>query len=69
MNVNPMQMMLNQMMSNPRIKNNPMAQNAIQMYQNGDIQGLQNMAENICKERGMTTDEAKQKIMGMFGGK
>lgn len=63
---NPQQF-IQQMMNNSQVMQNPMAKNAIQMYQNGDTQGLKSMAENICKENGMTTDEAKQKIMGMFG--
>lgn len=48
------------------IENNPLAQNAMKMYQNGDTRGLQNMAENMCKERGITVDQAKQQVMGMF---
>ena len=52
--------------SNPNIQNNPLAQNAMKMYQNGDTKGLQNMAENMCKERGITVDQAKQQVMGMF---
>ena len=51
--------------SNPNIQNNPLAQNAMKMYQNGDTRGLQNMAENMCKERGITVDQAKQQVMGM----
>ena len=51
--------------SNPNIQNNPLAQNAMKMYQNGDTKGLQNMAENMCKERGITVDQAKQQVMGM----
>ena len=52
--------------SNPNIQNNPLAQNAMKMYQNGDTRGLQNMAENMCKERGITVDQAKQQVMGIF---
>ena len=52
--------------SNPNIQNNPLAQNAMKMYQNGDTRGLQNMAENMCKERGITVDQAKQQVIGMF---
>ena len=45
--INPMQMILNQMMNSPQIKSNPMAQNAMRMYQSGDTKGLQEMAENL----------------------
>ena len=34
-------------------KNNQPFQNAIQMYQNHDTQGLKNLAENISRERGI----------------
>lgn len=64
--MNPMQMMLKQMMNDPRVRNNPMATNAMEMYQNGDTQGLKNMAENLCRERGITTEQAKQMVMKMF---
>ena len=64
--MNPMQAILNQMVNSPQVQNNPMAKNAMQMYQNGDSNGLKSMAENLCKERGITVDEAKQKVMSMF---
>lgn len=61
-----MQRMLSQMMKSPQVQNNPMARNAMEMYQSGDTQGLKSMAENLCKERGITTDQAKQMILNMF---
>lgn len=64
--MNPMQMVFNQIMNDPRIQSNPMAHNAMQMFQKGDTQGLKNMAENLCKERGITTEQAKQMVMNMF---
>lgn len=64
--MNPMQAILNQMVNSPQVQNNPMAKNAMQMYQNGDTNGLKSMAENLCKERGITVDEAKKKVMSMF---
>lgn len=67
--MNTIQMMLNQIMKNPQVHNNPMARNAMQLYQKGDTQGLKNMAENLCKERGITTDQAKQMVMEMFNKK
>lgn len=64
--MNPMQVMMNKMMNSPQVQNNPMARNAMQMYRNGDTQGLKNMAENLCHERGITTEQAKQMVMKMF---
>lgn len=63
---NPQQAIQSIIERNPNIQNNLLAQNAIKMYQNGDTRGLQDMAENMCKERGITVDQAKQQVMGMF---
>lgn len=63
---NPQQSIQSIIENNPNVQNNPLAQNAIKMYQNGDTRGLQNMAENMCKERGITVDQAKQQVIGMF---
>ena len=65
--MNPMQMIINKMMNSPQMQNNPIARNALEMYRSGDIKGLQNMAENICKENGTTTEDVKNKIMQQFG--
>ena len=65
---NPQEFM-RQMMNNSQVMRNPMAKNAIQMYQKGDTQGLQAMAENLAKERGTTVDDMKSQIMDQFGMK
>ena len=65
---NPQQF-LQQMMGNNQIMSNPMLKNAIQMYQNGDTQGLQAMAENLCKEKGISVDDIKQNVSKMIGQK
>lgn len=67
--MNPMQMIINKMMNSPQMQNNPMARNALEMYRSGDVKGLQNMAENICKENGTTTEDVKNRIMQQFGMK
>lgn len=67
--MNPMQMIINKMMNSPQMQNNPMARNALEMYRSGDIKGLQNMAENICKENGTTTEDVRNRIMQQFGMK
>lgn len=67
--MNPMQMLINKMMNSPQMQNNPMARNALEMYRSGDVKGLQNMAENICKENGTTTEDVKNRIMQQFGMK
>ena len=76
--MNPFQMLgamknpqafIQQMMNNSQIMQNPIMQNAMQMYQKGDTQGLQAMAENLAKERGTTGDDMKSQIMAKFGMK
>ena len=56
------QFILQQIMNNPKIRNNPMAQNALQMYQNGDVKGLNEMANNITKENNIDLNKFTQKV-------
>lgn len=73
--INPMQMLqgmnpqqfIQKMMSNNQIMSNPMAKNAINMAQRNDIPGLENMARNLCKEKGLNADEVMQQIKSRFG--
>lgn len=76
--MNPLQMLgamknpqafIQQMMNNSQVMRNPIAKNAMEMYKNGDTQGLQAMAENLAKERGTTVDDMKSQIMAQFGTK
>lgn len=61
------QFILQQLMNSPQIRNNPMAQNALQMYQNGDSKGLNEMANNLAKERNIDLNEFTNKIKSQFG--
>ena len=47
---------MRQIMSSPQFKNNPMAQNVIEMKNNNDVKGLTEMAKNVCKEKGIDFD-------------
>ena len=76
--MNPFQMLgamknprafIQQMMSSSQVMQNPIAKNAIQMYQKGDMQGLQAIAENLAKEQGTTVNDMKSQIMSQFGMK
>lgn len=58
--------LMRQIMGNNQIMSNPIARNAIDMFQKGDMQGVQQMAENLAKEKGTTIDEVKNNIMSMF---
>ena len=61
------QAMLQKMMGNSQITGNPMAMNAMEMFQNGNIDGLKSMAENLAKEKGVKIDDVKNGIMEQFG--
>ena len=74
--MNPFQMLgamknpqafIQQMMNNSQVMQNPIAKNAMEMYKNGDTQGLQAMAENLAKERGTTPQQVQEIIKKQFG--
>ena len=65
-NLNP-NFIIQQMMKNPNLANNQLAQNALQMYQNGDKNGLNEMMNNLCRERGVTKENVEKQIRSMFG--
>ena len=51
--MNLMPMLQNVIMNN----SNPILANAIQLAQNGDKEGVEKIARNICKERGIDYDK------------
>lgn len=63
---NPQQFLQNAM-QNSQLMQNPLAKNAIEMYQRGDKDGINKMAENLCKERGLKPDEVINQIKSQFG--
>lgn len=77
--MNPVQMILNQMMKggNPQQEvmnmlksqsgNNPMANNLLDMAQKGDSKGIEQMARNMCKEKGIDADQAVEQLKQQFG--
>ena len=74
--MNPLQLMkamrnpqefMQKMMENSQVMQNPIAKNAMEMYQKGDTKGLQSMAENLCKERGTTPQQVQEMIKKQFG--
>lgn len=44
--------------------NNPLANNALQMMNNGDSKGIENMVRNLCKEKGINPDDMLKQVMG-----
>ena len=64
--LNP-QAIIQQIMNNPMAMKNPMVQNVIGMMQKNDTKGLEEMARNLYKEKGLDIDETMQKIKSQFG--
>ena len=63
---NPQQFLQNAM-QNTQFMQNPLAKNAIEMYQRGDKDGINKMAENLCRERGLKPEEVINQIKSQFG--
>lgn len=64
-NGNPQQF-LQQMMGNNQIMSNPLMKNTIEMAQKGDMQGIEQMARNLCKEKGLNADDVMNQIQSKF---
>lgn len=65
-NKNPQQI-IQQMMGNSRIMSNPMMRNTIQLAQNGDVKGIEQLARNLCKEKGIDPDDVFSQLKNNFG--
>lgn len=63
---NPQQF-LQQVMQNSQLMQNPLAKNAIEMYQRGDRDGINKLAENLCKEKGLNIQDIEKQIKSQFG--
>lgn len=68
MKANNPQIAINNMLnSNPQIANNQIAQNALRMANEHDTAGIENMARNLYKERGIDINQAYNEILSYFG--
>lgn len=61
------QAILQKMMGNSQIAQNPMAMNAMEMFQSGNIDGVKSLAENLAKEKGANIEDVRNGIMKQFG--
>lgn len=59
-------MVVNQIMNDPRYKNNSTMQNAFQMYRNGNNQGVEDLAKNVCNTQGRNINELISQAQGMM---
>ena len=61
------QTFMQQAMNNSQIMQNPIGRNAIEMYQKGDIRGINELANNLCKEKGTSYEEMAKQIKSQIG--
>lgn len=61
------QAFLQQAMNNSQMMQNPISRNALEMYQRGDKQGLNELADNLCKEKGINRQDFEKQIRSQFG--
>ena len=63
---NPQQF-LQHMMGNNQIMSNPIIKNALGMAQSGNVKGVEELARNLCKEKGLNADDVFNQIKSRFG--
>ena len=63
---NPQQF-LQQIMGNNQMMQNPIIKNTVQMAQNGDAKGIEQLARNLCKEKGINADDMFNQMKNNFG--
>lgn len=64
--VNNPQQFLQNAMQNSQLMQNPIAKNALEMYQRGDKDGINQMAQNLCKEKGVKPEEIINQLKTQF---
>ena len=62
---NPQQMLMNVMRQSAG--NNPVLQNALNMAERNDMKGIENLARNLCKEKGVDPAQAFNQAKNMMG--
>lgn len=60
------QQFLQQIANNNQLMSNPMMKNTIQMAQQGNMQGIEQIARNLCKEKGLNADDVFNQIKSRF---
>lgn len=61
------QQFIQQIIGNNQFMSNPMMKNTMQMAQQGNTQGIEQMARNLCKEKGLNADDVFNQIKSRFG--
>nr|DAG33520.1 MAG TPA: hypothetical protein [Caudoviricetes sp.] len=61
------QQFVQQIMGNNQLMRNPMMKNTMQMAQQGNMQCIEQMARNLCKEKGLNADDVFNQIKSRLG--
>ena len=61
------QQFFQQMMGNRQMMSNPIIKNALGMVQSGDAKGIEKLARNLCKEKGIEVDDFVSQIKQNIG--
>lgn len=64
--MNPMQLLSQLMQNNPNIANNPESQRMLNVLQNGSREEQKQLAEELCKARGVNPEEAFKQAKSFF---
>lgn len=63
MNINPMQMILNQMMNSPMAQQNVALKGAIEKYNSGDNQGAIDVVKSTLQSKNVNIEQMQQQTM------
>lgn len=63
MNINPMQMILNQMMNSPMAQQNVALKGAIEKYNSGDNQGAIDVVKSALQSKNVNIEQMQQQTM------
>lgn len=63
---NPMQLIMNKIMNDPRIQQNPQAREILQVIQSGDSARGEELARNYCQTYGVTPEQGLQQAKNFF---
>lgn len=69
--INPLQLMqaiqnpqafIQNVMGNNQMMQNPMMKNAMEMYKNGNTQGLEQLVNNVAKQKGTSVEDIRKQF-------
>ena len=61
------QQFIQQIIGNNKIMSNPIMKNALGMVQSGNMKGVEKLARNLCKEKGIQVDDFVSQIKQNIG--